>query len=230
VKNKMGNFTLDEIFNLTDDAVLGLIDEAAFYSKNCIQYTGDVFDNSELCYIVDYKGLPNSNDATYCNITYNDVLCNSCIVPGVPTNANSTANTDDQVCIIADCTNVDATYGTMINTCQNIGLGGPFQYFSLKDVVNGTTFTPGTCDGVATPTAPATTPSATEIPTAAPILISGPTSDDNAPSIKAPIKAPASVPVLPAPVAGPTSSTARTMSPLLMRVLTVMFTSVIVFL
>lgn len=232
VKNKMGNFTLDEILNnFTADALVGLVDEATFYSKNCIQYTGDAFDNSELCFIVDYKGLPYDNDAIYCNITYNDVLCNSCIIPDVPTNANSTANsTDDQGCFIADCTNVDATYSAMINTCQNIGLGGPFQYFSLKDVVNGTTFTTGTCDGVATPTAPATTPSATEIPTAAPILISGPTSDDNVPSTKAPIKAPAPVPVLPAPVATPTSGTTRTLSPLSMGALTVMFTIAIVFL
>jgi hypothetical protein len=214
VQNKVGNFSYDQILFLSDDDLLGLVDEARFFTANCLQYTGDVFDNSELCFIVDFMGVPNDSETVYCNITYNDVLCDSCIIPGVPSNSNSS---DDQECIIADCTNVDATYGTMINLCQNIGLDGPFQYFALKDVVNDSTFTPGTCNGDATPTGPAPTiptssgpvtiPSPTTstmvIPTSAPVLNSKPTtSDQNTTTTNAPIRASAPTPALSAPTSG----------------------------
>jgi hypothetical protein len=235
VQNKMANFTLENILTLSDNDLLGLVDEARFYSENCIQYTGDAFDDSKVCFIVDFIGIPIDSEPVYCNITYNDALCQSCIIPGV----NSTTS-NDQECIVADCTNVDATYGTMINVCQNIGLGGPFQYFALKDNVNVTTFSPGVCDGVTTPTgpspmaptssAPITSPSnpstttTTETPTSTPVFVSEPSLDDNTTSTKAPIRAPIPTPVLPAPISGTTC----TISTLSMRFLFVILASVAV--
>ena len=245
--NKMPNLTFEEIQTFAqssdDDAALAFVDDVRFYSKNCVLYTGDAFDNSELCFIIDYKEIPSESEPIYCNITYNDVLCNSCIIPGVPTNINSTANsTDDIDCIIADCTNVDATYGTLIDVCQNIGIAGPFQYFSLNDVANNSTFSPGTCDDVVTPTlptsaAPVTSPSTTKItesPTTVPVLISGDnTTTNNTTTTKAPIKAPAPTAVLPAPAEAPTTSsgTTPTQSNFSMSFLAaILFTSVLVIL
>lgn len=245
VQNKMGNFTLQEIFGtFSDDDLFEVVDKASFYSENCIKYSGDAFGNSEICFIVDYLGIPTDSEPIHCNITYNDVLCNSCLIPGFPTSVNSTANsTDEEDCIIADCTNVDAIYGTIIDVCQNIGLDGPFQYFALKDVMNGSTFTPGTCDDVdvpvATPTvavpvvsSPSSTNTSTEMPTTAPVLITGPTSDDNSTTItKSPIRAPAPAPapVLPAPITELPSGTARTLSTLPMCLLAVTCVSLVFF-
>ena len=173
VKNRVPNFTLEEILTFSDDDYFKIVDEARFYFEDCVQYVID-FDKSELCLSIDYMvmpmEIPSEIESINCNLTYNGVRCNSCILPIVPYNANSTASTsstDDPDCIIADCTNVDATYGTMIDVCQNIGLGGPFQYFARTD---SSAFTPGTCDDIVTP--PDEIPSSGNTPAQSKLLMS----------------------------------------------------------
>lgn len=226
VENKKGNFTWEEIFAINEADWNELVDTAEFYRKNCVQYTGDAYGNSKVCFSADVMSLA-FDKPLYCNITYNDVLCSSCIISDVMSNASSTSNstgTNEESCLIADCTNVDATYGTMIDLCQNTGLTGPFQFLSLPDIVTDTTFTPGTCDGDtipdATPTVPTTTspvvvtsPSSntTDMPTTAPVLVNGPapTKSNTTNTTTTPVRAPATTPVLPAPT---TSDATRTLS------------------
>ena len=126
------NFTFNDITNGNTSA--GDISEfvgSHLISSYCLKYTNDQYDNSEVC--LTYGNI-NSNFAMYCNITYNDVLCNFC-----------TLSADDD-CLIADCTNVDATYGTLIDRCQKIGVNGPFQFNIAVAEPENSTFVIGTCD------------------------------------------------------------------------------------
>ena len=128
-KYSAGNFTFEAIINATlEDFVTGIAS-----SDYCIQYTRDQFSNSEVCVI--YMNELSEPDTFYCNVTYNDVLCNSC-----------TVTPDEDECLIADCTNVDATYGAMLDSCQNLAADGPFQAVYLLDAFDDTTFTVGSCD------------------------------------------------------------------------------------
>ncbi len=232
-----GNFTIEEILaGPTNEAFAALIDTAVLYMVNCVQYTGGAYGNSEVCFISDLTSLPDETEPIFCNITYNDVLCDSCVVPAVAFNTS-----DAGECIVADCSNVDATYGTMIDTCEKVGVGGPFQVFALRDEVDATTFTLGTCNGgmdvpVATPTvaAPPTvlptantgpsTDATTGMPTTAPVLISEPTDENTTAPAKAPVTAPVlSAPVLPLPTSDTTRRTRRSTLPL--TVLVAMLTS-----
>ena len=128
----MGNFTYEDILNISasDDSGFGT---GIFQYEQCIQYTSDKYSGSEIC--ATFENEPSNSDILYCNITYNDVLCNSCSV-----------SADDDECITADCTNVDETYGTMIDTCKELGLDGPFQFIYILQEAENTTFTQGSCD------------------------------------------------------------------------------------
>ena len=216
IQTGAGNFTMEDILaGPTNEDIAALVDTAVLHMENCVQYTGDAYGNSKVCFITDLTSLPDETEPVFCNITYNDVLCDSCVVPGVAFNSSDDAAGE---CIVADCTNVDATYGTMIDTCEMVGVGGPFQFFALRDVVNATTFTLGTCnDNVPAPSTTVATPptvlptanttgptsttdiTTTSVPTSVPVLISEPTEPDNT---TAPMRAPAVVtaPVLAAPV------------------------------
>ena len=230
IQTGAGNFTIEEILaGPTNEDIAALVDTAVLHMENCVQYTGDAYGNSKVCFITDLTSLPDETEPVFCNITYNDVLCDSCVVPGVAFNSSDDAAGE---CIVADCTNVDATYGTMIDTCEMVGVGGPFQFFALRDVVNATTFTLGTCnDNVPAPSTTVATPptvlptanttgptsttdiTTTSVPTSVPVLISEPTEPDNTTTTTAPMRAPAAVvtaPVLAAPVLLPTTTSDTT--------------------
>ena len=122
---------------------IGPLDVGRYSDEYCIQYTGDKYSNSEVCFTVVTEVATNTDfGVQYCNITYNDVLCNSC--------------TRSNQCIVADCTTVDATHGTMIDTCQLKGGNGPFEIIFVLLGADNATFTTGSCDiDVPAPTVPA---------------------------------------------------------------------------
>jgi hypothetical protein len=136
VQNREGNFTFQEIASLTSDDIVELIDQARFYTKDCIDYTTGP-NTGTLCLLTDFIGIPSANDTLYCNITYDNTLCNSCFIPP--------ATITDDDCIMADCTNIDPA--AMINVCNDTGLVGPFQFFVVSSMdIDNTTFTLGTCN------------------------------------------------------------------------------------
>ena len=144
----MGNFTFENITNGAASSIEDFITGIYRYEE-CFQYTGDQFSNSEVCatYV---NEVDIDSDILYCNITYNDVLCNSC-----------TVSEDEEDCFVADCTNVDAIHGTMIDLCQNVGANGPFQILFVLQEADSTTFTTGTCDiDAPAPMAPVKSPAA----------------------------------------------------------------------
>ena len=121
IQYRMGNFTLEDLTsgNKSESDFRALI-FGQYSGEECIQYTSDEYDNIELCLAITTDISSNSEDSLYCNITYNNVLCSSC----------SIAN--------ADCTNVDATYGTMIDECNNVSANGPFQispYWTMSTII-----------------------------------------------------------------------------------------------
>jgi hypothetical protein len=140
---EMTNFTLDQILNGTVDPNDFAIGELS--GSQCVQYSGGIYDDSEVC-VLYLTTLPSQE--VYCNITYNDMQCNSC----------SISSTTD--CISADCTNVDATYGTMIDDCEGVGLDGPFQIITVINEADNSTFTTGSCDVDAPVKSPVVSPSA----------------------------------------------------------------------
>ena len=129
---RTGNFTFEDILNITSSD----IEESAreiYHFEECFHYTSEKFSDIEIC--ATFESEPTDIEMFYCNITYNNVLCNSCAI-----------SADDDECITADCTNVDDKYGTMIDTCQKLGLDGPFQFVYILQEADNTTFTVGSCD------------------------------------------------------------------------------------
>jgi hypothetical protein len=129
MKVSKSNFTFDEI-PTGDPSDFATIE---YSSTHCIQYTDDQYDDSKVC--MKYVEIIPS-DSIYCNVTFNDVLCNFCTI------------SPDTYCVVAYCTNVDAIYGTEIDICQRleVGVHGPFQILSIWYKDKYTAFTPGTCD------------------------------------------------------------------------------------
>jgi hypothetical protein len=153
----MSNFTFQEINTGNYSSAV----DGKYNGLQCMQYSGDQYDNSKVCFTYVYLL---SNDENYCNITYNDVLCNSCTI-------------SSNGCFSADCTNVDTTYGTMIDLCQKVGLSGPFQIFNAFAEADNTTYTAGTCDiDAPAPVAPMKGPAASPTPLTP---NAAPTSDSN---------------------------------------------------
>jgi hypothetical protein len=127
-----GNYTYDE---LTTGDGSAFETNSSYYTNDCIDYKTAPY-TGKLCLTVNLKGIPSENETLYCNITYGNTLCNSCVIPPG----------DSDECVLADCTNIDPN--AMINACENTGLVGPFQYFGLLSVsnsVDNTTFTRGIC-------------------------------------------------------------------------------------
>lgn len=177
------NFTLDEILNMTTDSFTSLFTELEFDFTICNTYSQG--QSGEICFSGAFEGNTES-----CEITYNDVPCNSCTVGNDPIN----------FCVIADCTNIDPQAN--IDNCAGTGLVGPFEFiaFSVEDTTN-TTFTIGTCDGnpivpVAAPApAPISTPTVVSPPVTSPTIVSSPISSPmTSPSTPAPFVVPVAVP------------------------------------
>lgn len=166
-----GNSTFEDLTSVNGSGSdIGPLDVGRYSDEYCIQYTGDKYSNSEVCFTVVTEVATNTDfGVQYCNITYNDVLCNSC--------------TRSNQCIVADCTTVDATHGTMIDTCQLKGGNGPFEIIFVLLGADNTTFTTGSCD--------IDVPAPTVLP---------------APSVLAPIEPAPIVPVR-APLKAPTTNT-----------------------
>lgn len=209
VQNRPGDFTFQQIStnNVTQQDVFDLIGSATFYSSDCIVYTTpESYKDNELCFTINFDGIPSDTNDIICNITYSDVLCNSCIIPSLPAGTNATSDEGD--CVIADCTNIDTN--AMIDTCNGIGLVGPFAYLALdRSSIDSSTFTVGSTgacqiDAIVPTSAPIVVPTpATEAtPTITPV-----TADVDAPMTQPVIAPTASSPVaaVPDPVPLPTS-------------------------
>jgi hypothetical protein len=172
---EMSNYTFDEIpFAILDDFAVGPV-----VDTQCIQYTGDIYDNSEVCVMI-AATLPSPESS--CNVTYNDAVCSDCTI-------SSTT-----FCLTANCTNVDPTYGTMVDNCERIGLDGPFQIVTVWFEADNSTFTTGSCDVDApSPSTPV------EDITSAPVDEAPSTPVEDAPS--APVEEAPAAPVEEAPAA-----------------------------
>ena len=158
-KSQPANYTLEDIINGTETTFQDLI-VGTSNSGFCIQYTRNQFSNSEVC-VTYINEVVAESDLLFCNVTFNGVLCSSC-----------TISADGDECLIADCSNVDSMYGTMLDSCQKTGVDGPFQIVFLLDEADNKTFTEGSCDvDVPEPTpsapakSPATAPSKNNAPT-----------------------------------------------------------------
>jgi hypothetical protein len=182
------NFTADQILN---DLIVEtpFVANFTFYLKNCVQYTSGTTLDGQLCFGID---LNNAAEATsrqqMCNLEYDGVPCNSCVVDLV----------SQEGCYAADCTNIDAS--AVIDSCGGTGFVGPFVFLGVlrNDNITGSNLTLGSCDVQSTPTAP-TAPTPNKAPVTAPTApVSEPT-------------APVSEPT--APVSGPTAPVAKPTAP-----------------
>jgi hypothetical protein len=142
IQGREGNFTIEEIASFSDASLAEVFDQVSSYSNNCIDYTTSPYIGS-LCLTVEYMGFPDENDTVYCNITYDNELCNSCTIQ---------SDSIQSDCMKADCTNIYSA--AMIDVCNDTGLVGPFQFFAFENMdIDNTTFTVGKCTPVRAPTA-----------------------------------------------------------------------------
>jgi hypothetical protein len=176
------NFTVDQILTNQIDST-PFISNFTFFLKNCVQYTSGTISDGQLCFGVVIESAAEANSAQHmCNLEYDGVPCNSCVI--------DLASTDG--CYVADCTNIDAS--AMIDSCSGTGFVGPFVLLGVlrSGNITGSSLTLGSCDVQPTPIAPIA-PSPIKAPVASPVEVPA-TAPTGSPITAAPMKSPSEAP------------------------------------